>query len=72
MKKCMLAKRIREKLIQLIHRFYLVKIDCFDMLCFFMVPGILPNWPSTKLGVLSMGQTYSQQDSGRRYTKKSK
>ena len=41
------AKRIREKLIQLIHRFYLVKIDCFDMLCFFMVPG---NWPSTKLG----------------------
>ena len=29
---------------------YLVKIDCIDMLCSCMVPGILPNWPSTKLG----------------------
>ena len=37
-------------LCHLIHRFYLVKIDCINMLCSCMVPGILPNWPSTKLG----------------------
>lgn len=26
------------------------KIDCIDMMCFCMVPGILPTWPPTKMG----------------------
>ena len=44
----------------LIHRFYLVKTDCIDMLCFFHGSRHLTKLAFYQVGILSTGQTYSQ------------